>query len=163
VPASHGIGQGLVQRPSRTEGPEAPVCNACRTVPLSYLSLDLDEPVSGWTAFFESKGIEIAEDDLGRASIARHLLARLIAEQREREARLLEEAAAQQAPVVTPHEILARKDMSAYEVMMSVDGTSPQQEFGTRPPPRFLEEALEAGARHQAAEQEAVKRRKEAQ
>jgi hypothetical protein len=31
-----------------------------------------------------------------------------------------------------------------------------------RPPPRFLEEELEAGARHQAAEREAVMRRKEA-
>jgi hypothetical protein len=37
----------------------------------------------------------------------------------------------------------------------------PVEEFGRVPPPNFLEEALEQGSRHQAAEREAARRRKE--
>jgi hypothetical protein len=141
---------------------EAPLCGCCRRVPLSYLSLDIDEPLVGWTSFFAARGIEVASDHLGRASVPRYVLADLLDKQREREVRLLEEAAAQQAPVVTPHGIPAREDLSAYEVMMLADGVSPVEEFGRIPPPHFLLEQLEEGARRQAAEREAA-RRKEAQ
>jgi hypothetical protein len=47
--------------------------------------------------------------------------------------------------------------------MMAVGSVTPAEEFGTIPRPRFLEEALEDGAKRQAAEREAVRRRKEAQ
>ena len=55
-------------------------------------------------------------------------------------------------------------DASPFESLMAADPSyaSPQEEFGAWAKPRFLEEALEQGARQQAAEREAVRRRKEA-
>jgi hypothetical protein len=150
-----------MRKENTMDSTEAPICDACRRIPLSYLSLDLDEPITGWLRFLEERYVTVMDDSLGRPSVARHVLGDLIAEQREREARLLEEAAAQQAPVVTPHGIPSREDLSAYEVMMLADGVSPVEEFGRIPPPHFLQEQLEEGARRQAAEQEAVRRRKE--
>jgi hypothetical protein len=137
-----------------------PVCDACRRVPLSYLSLDLDEPITGWLRFFEERGVMIMDDAVGRPSVARHVLADLLDEQREREARLAEEAPAtleQPVPVGIP----ALEGSTAYETMMSAAGTSPVEEFGQWAKPRFLQEALEEGQRRQAAEREAVRRRKE--
>jgi hypothetical protein len=72
---------------------EAPVCDSCRRIPLCYLSLDLDEPLVGWQAYFEERYITVMDDALGRPSVARHVFGDRIAEQREREARLAEEAA----------------------------------------------------------------------
>jgi hypothetical protein len=46
--------------------------------------------------------------------------------------------------------------------MMAAGSVSPAEEFGQWAKPRFLEEQLEEGARRQAAEREAVRRRKEA-
>jgi hypothetical protein len=46
--------------------------------------------------------------------------------------------------------------------MMAAGSVSPAEEFGQWAKPRFLEEQLEQGARQQAAEREAVRRRKEA-
>jgi hypothetical protein len=123
--------------------------------------LDVSEPIVGWSAFLEERYITVMDDSLGRPSVARHVLGDLIAEEREREARLVEEAAAAIGQPV-PAGIPAREDLSAYEVMMSADATSPVEEFGRIPPPRFLEEQLDEGARRQAAEQEAIRRRKEA-
>jgi hypothetical protein len=113
--------------------------------------------------FFASKGIEIVEDRLGRASIERHILARLIAEQRDREARLLEEASEtatlkQPVPVGVP----AQEGMSAAESMMAAPGyVSARDEFEQFPRPRFLDEEFARAREHQRAEQEAA-RRKEA-
>jgi hypothetical protein len=146
-----------------TEGPEAPVCDACRRIPVSHLSLDVPEPITGWLRFFEERNVQVFDDHLGRPSVARWVVGDLIAEHREREARLAEVAAAQQAPVVIPRGIPAREGMSAYEMLMAGGGTSPVEEFGRIPPPSFLEEALAEGQRHQAAERAAVRRRKEAQ
>jgi hypothetical protein len=143
---------------------EAPICGCCRRVPLSYLSLDLDEPLVGWSAFLAERNIEVASDHLGRASVARWILADLLDEQREREARLAEEAAAKAAALRQPVGVgvPALEGAGAFESLMAASNVSPQQEFGGRPRPRFLEEQLEAGARQQAAEQEAIRRRKEA-
>jgi hypothetical protein len=153
------------ERVVSTEGTEAPFCGCCRRVPISYLGLDLDEPVEGWLAFFEKRAVIVMDDHLGRASVARYVLADLIAEHSEREARLAEEAAeraAAQLPVVASRGILPpREDMSAYETMMAAGGTSPQQEFGRIPPPHFLEEEIEEGQKRLAAEREAVRQRKE--
>jgi hypothetical protein len=119
----------------------------------------------GWEQFFAAKGIEVAEDHLGRPSVGRHILARLLDEQREREERVLRERAQKAAA--------ARPDVGAgvptlagatpLESLLAAGGVSPVEEFGrVPPPPNFLEEAVEQGSRHQAAEREAVRRRKEA-
>jgi hypothetical protein len=142
---------------------EAPTCGCCRRVPLSYLSLDLDEPLMGWSAFLAERNIEVVSDHLGRASVARWIVADLLDEQREREARLVEEAAEKAATLKQPvgAGVPALENAGPHESLMAAGNVSPQQEFGGRPRPRFLEEQLEAGARQQAAEQEAVRRRKE--
>jgi hypothetical protein len=143
---------------------EAPVCGCCRRIPVSHLNLDLDEPVSGWLSFFAERNIEVSSDHLGRPSVARWILADLLDEQREREARLAEEAAAKAAVLRQPVGVgvPALEGVGTFESLMAAGSVSPQEEFGGRPRPRFLEEQLEAGARQQAAEQEAVRRRKEA-
>jgi hypothetical protein len=58
-------------------------------VPLSVLSLDLEQPPIGWAAYLGNIGVEIVEDDLGRPSIHRHDARRLIAEHRDHEVRRL--------------------------------------------------------------------------
>jgi hypothetical protein len=141
---------------------ETPLCNACRRIPISHLALDVPEPLVGWEAFFEERNVQVFDDAIGRPSVARYVLGDLIAEQREREARLIEEANAATLGQPVPAGIPAIDEgASAYESMMSVDGVSPQQEFGQWAKPRFLEEQLEAGALRQAAERETVRRRKE--
>jgi hypothetical protein len=89
----------------------------------------------------------------------------LIAEEREREARLVEEAAEKAAALVQPVPVgvPALEDAGPYESMMAAGRVSPAEEFGQWKKPRFLQEALEEGARRQAAEREAVRRRKETQ
>jgi len=63
-------------------------------VPLSVLSLDLEQPPIGWLAYLGNIGVEIVEDDLGRPSIHRHDARRLIAEHRDNEVRKAEVRAA---------------------------------------------------------------------
>jgi len=147
-----------------TEGTEAPVCDACRRIPISHLSLDVPEPLVGWEAFFEERYITVMDDSLGRPSVARHVVADLLDEQREREARLAEEAAANAATLEqsVPVGVPALENAGPYESMMAAGSVSPAQEFAQWAKPRFLQEALEAGAQRQAAEREAVRRRKEA-
>jgi hypothetical protein len=140
---------------------EAPVCNGCRRVPLSHLVLDVDEPIQGWESFFAERKIRRHGRPSGTPQRGAICPGDLIDEQREREARLAEETAARQAPVVTPHGIPARGDLSACEVMMSAGGMSPQEEFGRIPLSGFPREAHEEGSRHQAAERGAIRARKE--
>jgi hypothetical protein len=142
---------------------EAPICDACRRIPISHLSLDVSEPIVGWSAFFEERYITVMDDSLGRPSVARHVLGDLLAEQRAREARLAEEAAQTAADRQSvPAGVPALENAGPYESMMAAGSVSPAEEFGQRAKPRFLEEALQEGQRCQAAEREAVKRRKEA-
>jgi hypothetical protein len=138
------------------------LCGACRRVPVSHLVLDVDEPVGGWLPFFEERGVMVMADSIGRPSVPRYVLGDLLDEQREREARLVEAAAEKAAALVQPVPVgvPALEDASPYESMMAAGSVSPQQEFGL-PRPRFLEEQLEEGARRQAAEQAAIRRRKE--
>jgi hypothetical protein len=116
---------------------EAPLCGCCKRVPLSHLSLDVDEPVSGWLSYFAERGVTVMDDHLGRASIERPVLGALIAEQRDREARVLEEAAAKAAtpeqPVVAG--VPAIEDGDAYASLMAAGSVSPAQEFGGIPRP----------------------------
>jgi hypothetical protein len=146
-----------------TECPEAPLCDACRRIPISHLALDVLEPLGGWASFFEARNVQVFDDAIGRPSVPRYVLGDLIAEQRESEARLAEQAAQKAAdgqPV--PAGVPALENAGPYESMMAAGSVSPAEEFGQWVKPRFLEEQLEEGARRQAAEQEAVRRRKEA-
>jgi hypothetical protein len=146
------------------ESTEAPLCGCCRRIPLTHLALDVSEPLVGWEAFFAAKGIEVASDHLGRPSVARYVLSDLLEELREREARLAEEAAnAATLNQPVPAGVPALENAGPYESMMAAGRVSPAEEFGQWAKPRFLEEQLEEGARQQAAEREAVRRRKEAQ
>jgi hypothetical protein len=143
---------------------EAPLCDACRRIPISHLSLDVSEPLVGWEVFLEERYITVMDDSLGRPSVARHVLGDLIAEQREREARLIEEAAEKAATLeqLVGAGVPALEGAGPYESMMAAGSVSPAEEFGQWEKPRFLQEALEEGARHQAAERGAVRRRREA-
>jgi hypothetical protein len=73
------------------------------------------------------------------------------------------EAAERAARIAVPVAVGVRalEGSRAYESMMSAGGTSPVEEFSRQPKPDFLAEALEQGSRQQAAEREAVRRRKE--
>lgn len=141
------------------QDPEATECH-CGTVPLSHLGLDIDEPMSGWPAFFRERNIEVAPDDLGRPSVSRQVLGDLLAEDREREARVTaqwaEQAAARRAPV--PAGVPALDDASPYESMVAAGGiVTPAQEFGGGRTPVFqelLDERLAEG-RRQAADERA--------
>jgi hypothetical protein len=141
---------------------EPPVCDACRRIPLSYLALDIDEPIEGWMAFFEKRNVAVMDDPVGRPSVARFVLTQLLDEQREREARMVAEAAerATRETAVVGAGVPALEDGTAYESLLAPEAVSPQEEYG-RPRPNFLVEELEAGQRHQVAEQEAARRRKE--
>jgi hypothetical protein len=149
--------------PAEPEGDEGTICDTCRTIPISYLSLDVDEPVGGWLAFFGEKNIEVAPDDLGRLSVPRRVLGELLTEQREREARIAaqraEEAAAQAAPV--PAGVPAGEGLSAFETMVAQPGYQTIEDELGRPKPNFLDEELAEGRRREAekqAEAELVKR-----
>jgi hypothetical protein len=56
-------------------------------VPISVLSLDLDEPVGGWVAYLTGRAVEVLADDLGRPSISRADARQLFDEHREAEVR----------------------------------------------------------------------------
>ena len=52
-------------------------------IPLSVISLDLDTPAIGWTAYLTGRGIEVVTDDIGRPAIARADAKQLFDERRE--------------------------------------------------------------------------------
>jgi hypothetical protein len=56
-------------------------------VPLRHLSLEVDEPVGGWTAYLTGRGLEVLTDDIGRKAISRADARQLLDEQREAELR----------------------------------------------------------------------------
>jgi hypothetical protein len=141
-----------------TEGSET-LCGACRTIPVSHLALDVPEPLEGWAELFRKRGIEVVNDHLGRPSVPRYVLGDLIDEQRDREAELAQRPRPEAAPVGAG--IPAREGLSAYESLLSAGRVTPAEEFGAFPKPRFLEEQLEQGRRHEAARREENRRRKE--
>jgi hypothetical protein len=80
----------------------------------------------------------------------------LLAEDREREARMAAQRAEQAAreDPISPG-VPALDDASAYESMIAAGGVvTPSEEFGRRPAPNFLDEELAEG-RRRAAEQRA--------
>lgn len=139
--------------PAEPEGAEGTICDTCLTIPISYLSLDVDEPVGGWTTFFSECGIEIVLDDLARPSVPRHVLRELVAEREEQKARVAaqraEQAAALRTPV--PTGVPALDGATPFESLVAAGGVvTPEQEFGRRPRPNFLDEELAAGQRRAA-------------
>jgi hypothetical protein len=153
--------RGRKERMSRNteQEPEATECR-CGTVPLSHLGLDLDEPMIGWPEFFAARNIEVVEDDLGRPSVPRRVLAELLAEREVEEARLAaqraEQAAALRTPV--PAGVPAQEGYLALESMMMAPGyVSAREELGNgrvSVTQELLDERLAEGQR-QAAEQRA--------
>jgi hypothetical protein len=145
------------------ESTEALLCDACRRVPLSHLSLDLPEPVQGWESFFDQRSVVILDDSAGRPSIPRWVLADLIRESKERERRVAEEAAQLAAALNVPvvgRGVPAVEGATPFESMAAAGVVMPSEEFG-RPRPNFLEQELARGRQHQLAEAEAARRRKE--
>ena len=63
-------------------------------IPLTHLALDLPEPPIGWAAYLNNIGVEVVEDDIGRASIHRHDARMLLSEHRVDEVRKAEMRAA---------------------------------------------------------------------
>jgi hypothetical protein len=112
---------------------------------------------------FAERGVEIVLDDIGRPSVPRQVLGELIAEHREREARLREDQRRrrlERADLKLPPGVPAI-DGSPYEAMVAAGGmVLPSEEFG-RPRPNFLEEELEAGQRESAERRRAVARMKD--
>ena len=121
------------------------VMNTQELIPVSYLSLDVSEPIDGWERTLADRGVEIVLDDLGRPSVHREVLGELIAERREHEARLVEDQRrrrSERTDTKVPG-VPALEGASAFESMVAGDGdyVSPTREFG-RPPPNFLVEEL---------------------
>jgi hypothetical protein len=97
--------------------------------------------------------------------VPRHVLADLIDEQRARDARLAEEAAANAATLKqpAPFGIPARDGLSAHETMVAADGyTSLRDEFERFPRPSFLDEEFARTREHQRAEQEVARQEEKA-
>ena len=154
---------------------ETTICDGCGTVPLSHLSLDLAEPLGAWSAALEAAGVEVVVDDLGRDSITRADLGRLLAERRDREA---EQAARRRHPerpqVPTPAGVPALAGASALESMRAGQHVVlPSEEFGGGrvPPTRDLldaqlaegRKAQDEKRRQNAERAEAAKRKAERQ
>lgn len=113
-----------------------------KLIPVSHLALDVSEPIGGWEKALANRGFEIVLDDLGRPSVHREVLGELIAERREREARVLEDQRrrrSERADLKLSAGVPAI-DGSPYEAMVAAGGmVLPSDEFG-RPRPNFLEE-----------------------
>jgi hypothetical protein len=62
------------------------------TIPLSVLSLDIEEPTCGWAADLARRGISVTLDDLGRLSVSRADARRLFEEKRAAEQKAREVA-----------------------------------------------------------------------
>jgi hypothetical protein len=89
------------------------------------------------------------------------VLAKLIDEQREREARLVERPQPEREPVAAG--LPAQEGMNAHETLMSGPGyTSLRDDLGRFPRPSFLEDEFARTREHQRAEQEVARRKEKA-
>jgi hypothetical protein len=146
---------------------ETPLCDA---IPLSHLALDVSEPLVGWEAFFQARNVQVFDDAIGRPSIAQNVLGGLIAEHREREARLMaKKAAAREAAARKPARIgvPALEGATPFESLTAADGyTTPDREFGggrVSPRQEFLDQMLGEGKRHLVQERAKAEALKKAQ
>ncbi|HEX5937151.1 MAG TPA: hypothetical protein VFZ75_05605 [Actinomycetota bacterium] len=155
-----------MNRNTAIDGTEETVCAACARIPLAHLALDVDPPLGGWQQFFHEAGVAVSEDDLGRPSIPRSVLGDLLADDREREARLAAQRA-EQATAPVPAGVPALDGATAYESMAAAGIVTPRQEFGggrTTVYQELLDERLAEGRRQEAdarAEREAIDRAKQ--
>ena len=141
------------------------ICGGCRLIPVSHLGLDIAEPIGGFRSMLDRNAIEVVTDDLGRDAITREALGQLLADRREREERLAAEAKKRRAaereakrPVVIG--VPAVEGATPYESMLAATGLqTPDQEFGGREPPRFLEEQIDAGAKALAEKRAQTRKR----
>jgi hypothetical protein len=76
----------MFQRTAPEPTDHADVIAPDELIPFVVLALSLPEPVEGWDAFLAAHNITVAEDDLGRASVARSAAKLLLAERRQAEA-----------------------------------------------------------------------------
>jgi hypothetical protein len=131
-------------------------------IPLALVAAEVGETVDRMAYRF---GDEVETDDVGMRSISASVARRFFTERAEQRARQEEQQrqrAGQKAqkPVVVG--VPAVEGASAYESMLAATGlVTPDQEFGRREAPRFLEEALEAGARAVAEKRAQTARNKE--
>jgi hypothetical protein len=137
------------------------VCDCCRLVPISHLSLDLDVPVVGWPTWLEEQGIAVMPDDLGRPSIARSVFGALVREQTSMRKLLAERTALRAAEMAElerenriPVGVPAQEGRSPYESMMTSEGRvlTPEMEFGGRERPNWVAHELDQSARQREAE-----------
>jgi hypothetical protein len=127
-------------------------------------SLDLDEPITGWESALLERGVEIVDDDLGRPCVRREVLGDLLREERERLARIAAESAARAAapgppvPASRPSERWLSARVAHGQRSRLWDAAGRVRKAG----PRFLDELLEEGQRHQAAVQAEAESKKAA-
>ncbi len=131
----------------------------CRLVPISHLSLDLDEPVVGWDQYLLAEGIDVQTDDCGRPSIARSVFGVMVREQASMQKLWAEQAALRAAELAAAERrtplsagVPAIDGLSTMETVMAApDYQSPRDEFGN-PRVNWIAEQLEGDARRSAAE-----------
>ena len=97
-----------------------------RLIPLSCLSLDLDEPVVGWDQYLRGEGIDVMVDDVGRPAISRSVFGAMVREQASMKKLLSEQTALRVAEMAEaqrrtpmPAGVPAIEGMSAMETVMS--------------------------------------------
>jgi hypothetical protein len=69
-------------------------------IPLSQLSLDVDEPSVGWAVYLADHNIPVDFDDIGRPAVSRADARQLLDEQHENEARVREVARRQEQQAI---------------------------------------------------------------
>ncbi len=130
---------------------EPVVCDGCSPIPVSHLDLDLKTPIQGWPASLANRGIEVVTDDLGRQAISRTDFAGLISERNEAQRRHVEECRRRALETQKKRVVVgvpAVEGATPYQSMLAHTGlVTPDQEFGGRQPPRFLEEQLASARR----------------
>ena len=111
-----------------------------------------------WQGVFDEMGIRTVVDPAGRKAIPTIAARRLLAALRRRDELFAEDHARRSAesaakyPLPSTAGVPAVEGMTPFESLVAagVVTVTPEQEFGGREKPRFLQDALEAGARADA-------------
>jgi hypothetical protein len=96
-------------------------------IPLSHLSLDVDEPSVGWDAYLTGRGIPVVFDDVGRRSVSRADARQLLDEQREAEARRQEVVRRQEQQFIEADQRFRAQLSPGLPWYALPDGVSPAQ------------------------------------
>jgi hypothetical protein len=97
------------------------------TIPLSHLSLDVDEPNGGWTVYLTGRGIEVVSDHIGRSAISTADAKQLLDERREAEVRAQEIARRQESAFVAADQEFRARLPKGLPWYAFPDGVSPQE------------------------------------